>query len=643
MKKTLLLLLTFISISVNAQTLLTDNGDFESSTLAINQTYSYRKGLNTNSTNCGNLTANWGTSFSYGLSFPGPSTSIPIDDLNSQVSLVTQGFDETLIQHGIQLKKVSSGNRAMRLNQKDNDPGAITSLRKKYTNTKKFISFDFSLVGEVHSSTSFISKEGFFSVRLINNNNVIVAQKCYIANTTIPFYSFYNGNSGYYVNWKKFDMEVPANYIGKNLTLEIITSGCAENGHFQVLYLDNIKNTDDSQSTPCEVKIDNIKLNTTTNKYEVCGTFTEPSSGLLTSLNIFIYKNGSPLSTFTLPPSISGNQFCFEIPSSYITFPGNYSFQVAGNFKNYFNQQQTITLCADFADLPPPFVCDLTINYNHECYDNYADICGTYTIPSNAILYDSYLNIYKNNVLIQTNINNLGSTLGQYCFKQYVGSLEHGQQYTYEVVVEYYLPDNTFKQCKISHNINNYQPGFIDPFNFSYTTNNGVISWPSFANTYTHEIVYDEGCLGDNNFISLFGPTYQFTTPTNSISLTNLQQIASQNLGVYGVVRWRMYLGCGKWSDWCCISLDNYPKYPKCLPDLINGPLVAYPNPTSNITTIQNKNFSYYEVFSSKGEKVLSKQINKNFKDIQVDLTNQRPDIYIIKFDSKESIKVIKQ
>ncbi|WP_448606336.1 T9SS type A sorting domain-containing protein [Paenimyroides ceti] len=649
-KKLFLLFILLLSISTHAQLLLVDDGDFESPISTINQTYSYRKGININSTNCGNLISNWGSPFSYSNTIGG-SNNTPINDLNSPVSLVTQGEDETLLQYGIHLQKVLSGNRAMRLNEKIFNPNVghseITGLRKTYTKAKKFISFDFSIVGQVHSQSLSTSKEAFFSVRLIDSNQNIIAQNCYITNTAIPFYSFYNGNTGYYVNWKKFEMQVPSNYIGKTLRLEIITSGCAEAGHFQVMYLDNIKNTDEHQSTGCEVKVDKASLNSQTNKYEICGTYDEPTGGVLLNLILTVYKNGQEYNLpIAITPTFNGNQYCYEIPFNFLTLPGNYSFEVTGYFNDNINFKGTV--CSDTKDLLPQIEispCSVDMQYIEDyCNTNIIKVCGSYGIPVNATVQSISLNIYENNNFYSTLLTNTSNTLGQYCFTFDTTSLQINAAYKFEIIITYLYNDNlTTQVCKNEYNIPRFYRNYTDHSDFNYATNNGILSWNEFSTIYTHQIVYDRQCLDDPVPAIAQGQTYQFTTLTNSISLSTLKQLALQHTSGSHNVRWRVYLGCNVWSEWCCIQFPQSPFITTNCVQVLGEPyLAAYPNPTQNTVSINNNNYSYYEIFNTKGEKIKSKTINPDDFEIKIDLSNQKEDIYIITLDSKESIKVIK-
>lgn len=423
MKKIYIILTYILSIySTNAQNIpiLNDNGDFESGITNILNTYSFRKGLNYNSSNCGNLNATWGQPYTYNYTIH--------NDLNSSVSLVSQGFDEVLLQYGISHPRVKSGRNAIRLNEKNENSGEerqreIVGIRKKYNGIKKYVSFDFSLIGEVHSTTYRENEEAFFSVRLITQTGQIIPLTCYITNTSNLLYNFINTGTGdimYYTQWKKYNMAIPNDYVGQNLTLEIITSGCSAGAHYQILYLDNMKNTSESMYTPCNLQIDSIEYNTNTNNYELCGNFTTPSFGALYSINASATYNNEYIQFPNAVTEINAinNTYCIKIPSSDLQFSsppnGTINFGVSSIYLDYFRMQSTY--CEDSISIETS-LCNVQILSNvFDSNLNSFIISGNYTTPNFGNLM--YLNIYKdiNGNLIPINVTNTDTNPNSFTF-----------------------------------------------------------------------------------------------------------------------------------------------------------------------------------------------------------------------------------
>lgn len=764
MKGLLQLLLIFTTLNFNSA-LAQDNGGFESLEPIINQTYSFRKGINTSSINCGNLSSTWGSSLSYPI--------IPLNDLNSSVSLVSQGYDEVLSQYGINIPNVRTGRRAIRLNEKiyNSSPNfhkEITGIRMPLNNVQRFISFDFRLVGTVHSSNinNENNKEAFFTVRLITSNGTVETLSCNLTDSDSQnMYLFTQfpivNNTVFYTKWKKYEMPIPLQYVGQNVSLEIITAGCSEGGHYQIAYLDNIKTTRNSESTNCTIQILSVDYNSTNSTYEVCGVFTEPSSGGNINLNISASSGNETIQLSYLSPSIntSNNTFCYNIPANTLqfsnitnniinfnvsshyndifreisyfcrdsksietnrcdvqitsnTFDSNLnSFVISGTYltpnpgnlinisifkdingnllqipvtntstnpnsftfivpinelapsnidiplvvKGVFNDiaQQKSTICSDTTIIEKKFLtdCNISIGFKNNSCEGSQLMYGNYILPQGVTvnslevsIKDVNNNIVYNNIFLpglnQSSINN---TSFQVLINTF--NLVNLVNYTFEVSVNYTHSDGFTNQSCVSEFPQLFIQQNIDIADFEYYLNSTNLSWTQFAESYLHEIVYDRSCNSPSNPIAPVSNIYPFITNTNSISLAQLQQIALANINSSTSVRWRIMLGCGEWSEWCCIQLPNSPYniIGNCISDFTGAKNTPpYPNPTEGIIKFQNNNYHYYEVINTKGNIVKKGDLDNAIEEITIDLTEMEQDIYIVKFDNLNSFKVIK-
>ena len=760
MKKIYIILAYILSIySTNAQFLppLYDDGSFESSITTILNTYTFRKGLNYNSTNCGNLNATWGQPYTYNYTTH--------DNLNTSVSLVSTGFDEVLLQYGINHPRVKSGRNAIRLNEKiynsgPNQKKEIVGIRKKYNNIKKYISFDFSLVGEVHSLYYHPTSEAFFSVRLITENGQVIPLTCYITNPSNEIYNFINISSHaqiFYTPWKKYNMAVPYEYIGENLTLEIITAGCAGGAHYQISYIDNISNTAESMSTPCDLQIETIEFNNNTQSYEICGNFTEPSSGSIYNLQVSASNGNETIQLPNIQPQINNtsNTFCIEIPSYDLQFSsatneivfnvksfhidyfsemiyvckdsdsietnrcnvqitsntfdsnsnsfiisGTYNSPNPGNLINIsifkeinenlvtipvtntntnpnlftfivpiselspsnsdiqlvvrgiFNDiaLQKSTFCSETTIINKEFLnnCVSTLYLKDNHCDNFQPVNGTFDVPQEVsveLIKISVKDLQGN--IIYTNSYTPYPPYGSYSFTIDTSNQVNQNSYIYEIEIDYLHSDGITKQKCISEHIKVFNQEFIDPIDFHYNISNGVLNWSNFTefSSYQHQIVYDKSCNSSNFNPSQSSNIHSFYTSTNSISLAQLQQIAIDNNISSTSIRWRMSLGCGEWSEWCCIQLPNspYTVNGNCISDFTEARSIPpYPNPTEGIITFQNNNYKFFEVINTKGNTIKKGNLDNTKEEITIDLSELNQDIYIIKFDNLDSYKVIK-
>src|SRR5690606_12128737 len=219
--------------------------------------------------------------------------------------------------------------------------------------------------------------------------------------------------------------------------------------------------------------------------------------------------------------------------------------------------------------------------------------------------------------------------------------------YIYEIEIDYLHSDGITKQKCISEHIKVFNQEFIDPVDFHYNISNGVLNWSNFTefSSYQHQIVYDKSCNSSEFTPSQSSNIHSFYTSTNSISLAQLQQIAIDNNISSTSIRWRMSLGCGEWSEWCCIQLPNspYTVNGNCISDFTGARSIPpYPNPTEGIITFQNNNYKFFEVINTKVNTIKKGNLDNTKEEITIDLSELNQDIYIIKFDNLDSYKVIK-
>jgi len=185
----------------------------------------------------------------------------------------------------------------------------------------------------------------------------------------------------------------------------------------------------------------------------------------------------------------------------------------------------------------------------------------------------------------------------------------------------------------------------------------GGASWDDVGGPYFIEFIADGYCCPNRAIgVNINGQVY-------SIVLYDITSAFAQMVSITNskCFRFRVRTECKDWSTWCCITSYSWaeggynPNNPNdsfnvCLdeidfdkldPNAVN--LTAYPNPTTGFVSVTNSNATVFEVYDLNQQKVKSVKIGKPLEKVDIDLSELKKGIYILKTDKNQEVKIIKQ
>ena len=169
------------------------------------------------------------------------SLSSTINDTNSLVSIVTDGYDSNLSQYGYYLSRVSPfgsvcSESAIRLNDVSTTT-VYVGLQKDFIAGEVF-KLDFAAVYQ--NPVAHISTDPYFKV-LIENSCGDKIEQCITAKALTCNSIDYTPSTGSkisYIDWSQIFINT-SNFKGEAVSLQVIASSCLLAGHYGYMYLDN--------------------------------------------------------------------------------------------------------------------------------------------------------------------------------------------------------------------------------------------------------------------------------------------------------------------------------------------------------------------------------------------------------------------
>ncbi|MCG2611307.1 T9SS type A sorting domain-containing protein [Flavobacterium sp. SM15] len=289
-----------------------------------------------------------------------PSITPAENDFFANVSIISDTlpnffefdpFLDTPLYDTIKVKTISpnGGNNCIKLNgNRKNGHGHDMSVTTMYRDltigpADDFLEYEFSLF--LQDSNHSNDKRPTFRIDLMVNN-VVVNTTCYTAEPNCLYKTAHpnnllpniTGNDVYYTDWRCDRINV-SNFRGLNATLIFTITDCEySNGHYGTVYIDNICNficEAPAQGSLMIKPLENCESLSSPN-YQVCGSFIPPVNSTLNSLTLSCSLNGGAFNIVTgATLNVTGNNYCFEIPSSFFgSNPNgaNYQFQLDANY-----------------------------------------------------------------------------------------------------------------------------------------------------------------------------------------------------------------------------------------------------------------------------------------------------------------------
>ncbi len=305
---------------------LCGDGDFENGLPTVNP-YVFRSGILPQYASI----ANFDTS---GNNIPLITAPIGLDNFNSWATLVSPGNDPSISN----LARVNNGNRAIKINQSNNNTGPqteITTMSRDFVVNQDFIDFKYAI--GLQNGGHVPVEQTFFSIRLYNLNaddpNQVVSTINVIAQPNDCLLTLGTDNI-YKTGWRCARINT-SNLINELVRIEFVISDCSLGGHFGTVYIDDICNSNCTTPAFGSIGLDykDVAICPTTTQ-TVCGTYQLPIQGQNTGIVLNVLQDGAIVGSMSAPTTITANTFCFNVPVSLFgSNPvGDFEYQVVGSF-----------------------------------------------------------------------------------------------------------------------------------------------------------------------------------------------------------------------------------------------------------------------------------------------------------------------
>ena len=290
------------------------------------------------------------------------------------------------------------------------------------------------------------------------------------------------------------------------------------------------------------------------------------------------------------------------------------------------------------------------------CGEHNLSVSGLFDVSNQLQPNNLEVELYKNNISIPYNISALTVTNfanGNFNFDIDLNAADipFGD---YKIIVTGNFLTNTngtvTYQTQTSPGIVDFTYFVIDDFNVTIEPDNHI-HWTDFGGPYTIEVSTDNTCCPGHLDYYEAPNIQQIVSPDNKEFMIDMLMIAGNKC-----FRYRIQTPCG-WTEWCCLT--SYPfgtGYPlgenignnlniECVIDLnylALKPLVS-PNPTTSIITIVNSNSTIFDIYDLSQNKVKTIKTVKVEEKVNIDLSDLKSGIYILKLNNNQDIKIIKQ
>ncbi len=292
------------------------------------------------------------------------------------------------------------------------------------------------------------------------------------------------------------------------------------------------------------------------------------------------------------------------------------------------------------------------------CKHEKVEVCGYFSEPHNSSLSSIDLEILQNGVPVTVpagyiNLTSLSSN--SFCFTvDFAGmGISFSGDYEFSVNASFTSSINGYV-----YNINDTSSNAGPDISFgggpALTTyidfNADTISWNNTGGTYTVEFYGDGSCCPGSGQQPPNTGIYSMTTTSNSITFLDIIMIAQRKC-----VRFRVRSECGKWTDWCCITsygegeggyiITTPGESFDCSASPVNSGRpagYAYPNPTTGKVYIKNSYSTDFQLYDLSNNIVLSKKTEAVEEITELDVKDLKQGIYVLKTDTGQTIKIVK-
>lgn len=543
------------------------------------------------------------------------------------------------------------GSYAVKLNGSSPNSSVVT-MSSNFTPTTSVISFDFSLIFQLHGQDDV---EPFFTARIYNSDNEIINlnEICYKANVDNNIFSslIISGVNTLFTNWQCGRIEIPQIYVGQPLRIEFVVADCGQGGHYGTAYLDNIRCTAACNNPVFGLlTLNQVNVSCPVAPFDVCGDFVAPLNSAIVpgSLQLDLIQNDVIVTNIASVAEISGNTFCFTVdPLQLNVFNGSFEFRVNADFFKPASQNS------------PAFTYNLFDASASEGFDltlNSIDITTATVLPGGILSWpdvaDTYELQFVSDGLCCPN-NTSGADDKYYSTTVTENQLNLG------------LPLNSLQAKCFRWRIKSNCGGWSDWCCLSGKENYG---WPNqFGNPlapqcYNGNLSCLEDLLADVNLPDSSGEYNSFEQ--REVSITAVNTLAPQTQAVYqagrfvelttgfhaqtGSVLLAEIENCGPAESVIMQKAARIPAIENI--DKVNEvanedmALTVYPNPTDGVVTITSiSGINNYTIMDLTGKVLMNFNNIENLNEFTIDISALSPGIYLLYSNGTTTQKIVKK
>lgn len=183
----------------------------------------------------------------------------------------------------------------------------------------------------------------------------------------------------------------------------------------------------------------------------------------------------------------------------------------------------------------------------------------------------------------------------------------------------------------------------------------GSITWDNVGGPYMIEFVHDSSCCDQGNRIQQIQRIV-----IDEPFISDNMFVRMVNLSKSKCMRFRVKSPCTAWSSWCCITSYSWsegkynPRDPRdpfnrCL-DRINlnnlnskQDLIVYPNPVNGVISILNDEATQFTIYDLSQKVVKQLVVTGQEEEVQIDLSDLKKGLYILKTNQGQEVKIMKE
>jgi gliding motility-associated-like protein len=222
--------------------------------------------------------------------------------------------------------------------------GSIVQGKRYKTNNENVLKFNFKAVLMTVYDTGHADNQPFVKARIINSSGTVVDEFCLVGDETNCIFTKIPGSDAailYTENWQSGLLDISSIPNNEEFTVEFMASRCGFGGHFGYMYVDDVCFLHSNENLQGSIELNPLNKVCSNLPINVCGSYTIPNSGGITStlnsitLNLYNSSGTSVYTTSTTSSLDTTNQtFCFVLNST--NFPNitnaNYNVGVTATY-----------------------------------------------------------------------------------------------------------------------------------------------------------------------------------------------------------------------------------------------------------------------------------------------------------------------